>query len=165
MRDNDPSKPLSYDLINEMTYTNFVVRESLRYRPPVLMVPYVVKQKFPVTETYSAPKGSMLIPTLYPALHDPEVYDDPDSFIPERWYDASKEMTNRNWLVFGTGPHVCLGQNYVLMLFTGMLGKYMMNADLIHHKTPLSEEIKVFATIFPKDDLIMEWHSRDPSKL
>lgn len=165
VRDNDPTKPLSYDLINEMTYTNFVVRESLRYRPPVLMVPYVVKQKFPVTETYSAPKGSMLIPTLYPALHDPEVYDDPDSFIPERWYDASKEMTNRNWLVFGTGPHVCLGQNYVLMLFTGMLGKYMMNADLVHHKTPLSEEIKVFATIFPKDDLIMEWHSRDPSKL
>lgn len=165
VRDNDPFKPLTYDLINEMTYTNFVVRESLRYRPPVLMVPYVVKQKFPVTETYSAPKGSMLIPTLYPALHDPEVYDDPDSFIPERWYDATKEMTTRNWLVFGTGPHVCLGQNYVLMLFTGMLGKYMMHADLVHHKTPLSEEIKVFATIFPKDDLIMEWHSRDPSKV
>lgn len=165
VRDNDHSKPLSYDMINEMTYTNYVVRETLRYRPPVIMVPYVVKQKFPVTETYSAPKGSMLIPTLYPALHDPEIYDEPDSFIPERWYDASKEMTNRNWLVFGTGPHVCLGQNYVLMLFTGMLGKFLMHADLVHHTTPLSEQIKVFATIFPKDDLIMEWHSRDPSKV
>ncbi|ABN67572.1 cytochrome P450 [Scheffersomyces stipitis CBS 6054] len=162
VRNNDPSVPLSLDLINEMSYTNNVVKESLRYRPPVLMVPYVVKQSFPVTETYTAPKGSMIIPTLYPALHDPEVYEDPDTFIPERWENATGDMYKRNWLVFGTGPHVCLGKNYVLMLFTGMLGKFVMNADLIHHKTALSEEIKVFATIFPKDDLIMEWKSRNP---
>lgn len=44
VRNNDPSVPLSLDLINEMSYTNNVVKESLRYRPPVLMVPYVVKQ-------------------------------------------------------------------------------------------------------------------------
>ncbi|KAI5949335.1 ERG5 [Candida jiufengensis] len=162
VRNNDPSVPLTLDLINEMTYTNYAVRESLRYRPPVLMVPYVVKKSFPVTETYSAPKGSMIIPTLYPALHDPEVYEDPDSYIPERWANPVGDMNKRNWLVFGTGPHVCLGQNYVLMTFTGMLGKFLMNSDLIHHKTKLSEEIKVFATIFPKDDLILEWKKRDP---
>ena len=50
------------------------------------------------------------------------------------------------------------------MLFTGMLGKFVMNSDMIHHKTDLSEEIKVFATIFPKDDLILEWKKRDPLK-
>lgn len=162
VRNNDPSIPLNLDLINQMTYTNNVVKETLRYRPPVLMVPYVVKQAFPVTDTYTAPKGSMIIPTLYPALHDPEVYSDPDSFIPERWENATGDMNKRNWLVFGTGPHVCLGKTYVLMLFTGMLGKFVMNSDLIHHKTELSEEIKVFATIFPKDDLILEWKKRNP---
>ncbi|EGW29913.1 cytochrome P450 [Spathaspora passalidarum NRRL Y-27907] len=162
VRNNDPNQRLSLELINQMTYTNNVVKESLRYRPPVLMVPYVVKEKFPVTETYTAPKGSMIVPTLYPALHDPEVYDDPDTFIPERWENATGDMYKRNWLVFGTGPHVCLGKNYVLMLFTGMLGKFVMNADLIHHKTDLSEQIKVFATIFPKDDLWLEWKARDP---
>ena len=164
VRNNNPDVRLSLDLINEMTYTNNVVKESLRYRPPVLMVPYVVKKSFPVTESYTAPKGAMIIPTLYPALHDPEVYDEPDSFIPERWENASGDMYKRNWLVFGTGPHVCLGKNYVLMLFTGMLGKFVMNSDMIHHKTDLSEEIKVFATIFPKDDLILEWKKRDPLK-
>ncbi|KAF5209885.1 RNA polymerase C-22 sterol desaturase [Clavispora lusitaniae] len=126
------------------------------------MVPYVVKQPFPVTPEYTAPKGSMVIPTLYPALHDPEVYPDPDSFIPERWENATGDMNKRSWLVFGSGPHVCLGQQYVMMLFTGMLGKYLMNSEIKHHVTPLSEEIKVFATIFPKDDLILEWEKRDP---
>lgn len=162
VRDNLPEKRLDLDLINKMSYTYDVVREVLRYRPPVLMVPYVVKQPFPVTPEYTAPKGSMIIPTLYPALHDPEVYPDPDSFIPERWANPTGDMTKRSWLVFGSGPHVCLGQQYVMMLFTAMLGKFVMNSNLKHHVTELSEEIKVFATIFPKDDLILEWERRDP---
>lgn len=165
VRNQDPTKRLDLDLINQMHYTNNVVRETLRYRPPVIMVPYVVKQPFPITEDYTVPKGSMVIPTLYPALHDPEVYPDPDSFKPERWENPTTNMNNRNWLVFGTGSHVCLGKNYVLMLFTGMLGKFVMNSDLVHHVTPLSEEIKVFATIFPKDDLILEWKKRDPLRV
>lgn len=165
VRGGDPSKPLSLDLINQMKFTNCVVKELLRYRPPVLMVPYVVKQPFPVTEDYTAPKGAMIIPTLYPALHDPEVYPDPDSFVPERWMNPVGDMEKRNWLVFGTGPHVCLGKNYVMMLFTGMLGKFLMGADLDHTVTPLSEQIKVFATIFPQDDLILQWYKRDPHKV
>lgn len=144
-----------------MKYTNNTVRETLRYRPPVLMVPYVVKKNFPITDSYTAPKGSMVIPTLYPALHDPEVFEDAESFIPERWENPTGDMDKRNWLPFGVGPHVCLGQKYVLMLFTGMLGKFLMGADLVHHKTDLSEEIKVFATIFPKDDLILEFRRRE----
>lgn len=40
-----------------MTYTRAVVRELLRYRPPVIMVPYEVKKAFPITDTYTIPKG------------------------------------------------------------------------------------------------------------
>lgn len=165
VRNNDLSKKLDLDLIGEMTYTNNVVRESLRYRPPVLMVPYLAKQPFPITKDYSVPKGAMVIPTFYPSLHDPEIYENPDDFIPERWDNATDEMTKRNWLVFGYGPHACIGKNYVLTLFTGLLGKAMLYAELKHHITDLSEEIKVFATIFPKDDLVLEWNRRDPTKV
>lgn len=161
VRGGDKSVPLDLALISKMKYTKAVVLETLRYRPPVLMVPYMVKEKFPITADYNVPKGAMVVPTLYPALHDPEVYEDPESFLPERWENPSKEMENRNWLPFGTGPHVCLGKNYVVQLFTGMLGKIAMGVDLVHHKTELSEEIKVFATIFPKDDLILEFKRRE----
>lgn len=163
VRNNDPNAPLTLELIEKMKYTDMVVRETLRYRPPVIMVPYVVKQKFAVNETYTAPKGAMLIPTLYPALHDPEVYEHPDDFIPERWFEGSKaNEAKKNWLVFGTGPHVCLGQTYVMMTFTALLGKALMFNDLHHQVTPLSEEIKVFATIFPKDDLLLSFTPRNP---
>ncbi|KAH3670303.1 hypothetical protein WICMUC_004872 [Wickerhamomyces mucosus] len=163
VRNGDPTIPLTGDLIDKMTYTNMVVKETLRYRPPVIMVPYVAKQSFPITENYNAPKGSMIIPSVYPSLHDPEAYENPDEFIPERWVEGSQANENKkNWLVFGTGPHVCLGQTYVMMTFTALIGKALLYNDLIHKITPLSEEIKVFATIFPQDDLILQFKPRDP---
>lgn len=53
----------------------------------------------------------MVVATLYPALHDPEAYVDPETFNPDRWLEGGEaEAAAKNWLVFGTGPHYCLGQ-------------------------------------------------------
>lgn len=164
IRNNDLSVGLSLDLINEMKYTNAVVKECLRYRPPVTMVPYVAKQEFPITKDYNVPKGAMIIPTFYPSLHDPEIYENPDDFIPERWYEATDNMLKRNYLVFGYGAHACIGKNYVYTLFAGLLGKALLKCDLTHYPTELSEEIEVFATIFPKDHLTLKWNKYDPFK-
>lgn len=163
VRNNDLSVPLSIELIENMIYTNMVVKETLRYRPPVLMVPYKVKKEFPITSSYSAPKGSLVVPALYPSLHDPEVYENPDDFVPERWVEGSiANESKKNWLVFGSGPHVCLGQLYVMMIFTALIGKFVLHTDFKHKITPLSEKIKVFATIFPMDDLLLTFKRRNP---
>lgn len=164
IRNGNPYEKLTGDLIDKMTYTNMCVKEALRYRPPVIMVPYKAKKSYPITENYSVPKGAMIIPSVYPALHDPEVYENPEEYIPERWVEGSPaNEAKKNWLVFGTGTHVCLGQTYVLMTFAALIGKACMFTDMDHKVTPLSEKVKVFATIFPKDDVIMRFHKRDPT--
>lgn len=48
---------LNMDQLESLTYTRAVVKELLRYRPPVLMIPYEVKKPFPLTDTYTVPKG------------------------------------------------------------------------------------------------------------
>lgn len=94
--------------------------------------------------------GSMVIPTTYPALRDPEIYENPDVFDPERYYTGdAEEKGAKNWLVFGTGPHYCIGQHYAMLNLALMVGKFSLLMDWEHHATPISEEIKVFATIFP----------------
>lgn len=161
VREGDMSKRLDVEMVEKMTYTRNVVRECLRLRPPVILVPYVAKSKYPITSDYSVPKGAMVIPSIYPALHDPDVYADPDVFDPDRWYPGSPaEMAKKNWLVFGTGPHVCLGQNYVLMHLAAMIGKASLQLDWTHEITPDSEKIKVFATIFPQDDCLLKFSPR-----
>ena len=166
LRNGNKFAPLTMELLESMQYTRAVVKETLRYRPPVLMVPYIAKKNFPITESYTIPKGeyllmpslfhdanisgSMVVPATYPALHDPEVYPNPDSFDPERWLAGDAEKQAKNWLVFGTGPHYCLGQTYATLHLMAMIGKASMFLDWKHHATPLSEKIKLFATIFPE---------------
>ena len=149
-RNGDPSVRFSMDLLENLPYSRAVIKETLRYRPPVIMVPYVVKKAFPVSETYTAPKGSMIIPSCWPALHDPEAYPDPHTFDPERWISGTAEQQTKNWLVFGTGPHYCLGQTYAQLNLIGMIGKASLALDWTHFPTERSEDIEVFACLFPK---------------
>lgn len=152
-RNGDRNMPWTMDMIEKQTYTRAVVKETLRYRPPVIMVPYIAKKAFPITDTYTAPKGSMVIPTTYPALHDPEAYPNPDYFDPDRWITGDAEKQIKNWLVFGTGPHYCIGQEYAKNNLQAMIGMASMFLDWEHQVTPKSELIEVFATIFPQ-----VWH-------
>ncbi|KAF8457560.1 cytochrome P450 sterol C-22 desaturase [Kalaharituber pfeilii] len=163
VREGDPYKPINVDMLDKMVYTRAVVKETLRYRPPVTMVPYEVKKDFPVVDNYVVPKGSMIVPTLYPALHDPEVYVNPETFNPDRWLEGGEaEAAVKNWLVFGTGPHYCLGQTYAIYNFMSMISLASLMMDWEHHVTPKSEEIKVFATIFPMDDCLLTFKGRLP---
>lgn len=103
--------------LDNMHFTRACVKETLRYRPPVIMVPYLVKKDYPVTPTYTAKKGTMLIPSTWLSLHDKEAYGShggPDVWAPERWTEGNAEEHGKNWLVFGTGPHYCLGQTYAI---------------------------------------------------
>lgn len=111
VRGNDVDAPLTLELVDEMSYTRAAVKESLRLMPPVIMVPYLAKKPFPVSPDYTAPAGTMVIPSFWNSLHDETVYPEADKFIPERWLpkpDGAKplaEMSPQNYMVWGSGPH------------------------------------------------------------
>ncbi|KAF2479697.1 ERG5, C-22 sterol desaturase [Neohortaea acidophila] len=158
----DPRAPVKFEDLEKMEYTRACVKETLRYRPPVIMVPYLVKKDFPIPESnYVAKKGSMIIPTTWLALHDPQAYPEPDTYNPERWISGNAEEQGKNWLVFGTGPHYCLGQNYAILNLMLLLHKVSSVLEWDHTITDQSEEIRVFATIFPMDDLLLTFRPRE----
>ncbi|KAL2862630.1 cytochrome P450 [Aspergillus lucknowensis] len=151
-RAGDRSRPLDLPTLeNLLPYTNAVIKELLRHRPPVIFVPYLATRNFPISPSYTVPRGSMIVPSCYPALHDPEAYPNPDVFDPGRWITGDAETKTKNWLVFGAGPHECLARRYVPLSMAGMIGKAAMEMDWVHHATERSEEIRVFATLFPMD--------------
>ena len=148
-RGGDRDRPFDLPMIESLTYTSAVIRELLRHRPPVIFVPYLATKSFPVTENYTVPKGSMIIPSCYPALHNPDVFPNPEEFDPDRWITGDAASKTKNWLVFGAGPHECLARRYVPLMMAAMVGKAALELDWEHHATEKSEEIKVFATLFP----------------
>lgn len=65
VRAGDFESPISLAMVEQMTYTNAVVKEILRYRPPVIMVPYLAKKDFKIDDNYTVPKGTMIIPSFW----------------------------------------------------------------------------------------------------
>jgi len=137
------------DITNAVRTTNAVVKELLRHRPPVIFVPYAATKAFPVTLDYTVPKGAMIVPSCYPALRDPVVFPNLTHFDPDRWITGDAETKAKNWLVFDAGAHDCLARKYVPLIIAHMIGKASLELDWVHHATQRSEEIRVFATLFP----------------
>jgi C-22 sterol desaturase len=153
-RGGDRNKPFDLTILESLTYTNAVIKELLRHRPPVIFVPYLALKDFPITPSYTVPKGSMVMASCYPALHNSDVYPNADDFNPDRWISGNAESKTKNWLVFGAGPHDCLARRYVPLSMAAMIGKAALELDWKHHATEKSDEIKVFCTLFPMVSII-----------
>lgn len=86
----------------------------------------------------------MVIPSFYNSLHDPEVYPEPDNFYPERWLDeqGSASSNPKNYLVFGSGPHKCIGLEYAQMNIAIVLATAVTMMNFEHELTPLSSKVE-----------------------
>lgn len=115
---------------------------------PFLQVPYKCKKPFPINENYTVPVGSMVIPSFYNSLHDSEIYPEPEKFHPERWLDSkgSANSNSQNYLVFGSGPHKCIGLEYAQMTIALMLANAAVLMNFEHEITPRSGEVEYVAT-------------------
>ncbi|EKM60712.1 uncharacterized protein PHACADRAFT_246788 [Phanerochaete carnosa HHB-10118-sp] len=162
VRGGDYEKPVTLEMMDEMLYLRAMVKETLRVKPPVTMVPYKVKKAFPISEDYTVPSGSMVIPSFYNSLHDPGVFPEPEKFLPERWLDpdSSANTNPRNYLVFGSGPHKCIGIEYAIMNTALVLGDAAVLLNWEHELTPLSDKVQIIATLFPQDGCKLKFSSR-----
>nr|BAK09507.1 cytochrome P450 [Postia placenta] len=158
VRAGDFEKPMTLEMMDEMSYLRAVVKESLRVKPPVTMVPYKTLKAFPISDDYTVPAGSMIIPSFYNSLHDAEVFPEPDAFTPERWLDAngSANQNPRNYLVFGSGPHKCIGIEYAVMNIGLVLADAAVLMNWDHVRTEKSDKVQIIATLFPQDGCLLK---------
>jgi cytochrome P450 family 710 subfamily A protein len=152
--DDKLAETLTAETLAAMPYTRQVVREILRYRPPAPMVPQVAMRPFRLGPDYVAPKGAFIIPDIVSACHqgftDGEAFD-PDRFSPERREDVAFAG---NYLVFGHGPHYCVGKEYAINHLVAFLALASTSLDWERTRTDESDRVLYLPTIYPADALI-----------
>jgi cytochrome P450 len=94
-------------------YLTATIQETLRRRPVLPnTAPRLVKQPIEVGGWRYEP-DVCLVANAYLVHHDPEIYDDPYAFRPERFLE--KPPGTYTWIPFGGGRRRCLGASFALL--------------------------------------------------
>jgi len=106
-----PDKKLEEKDIDNLPYLQGVVRETMRLHPPIpLLVPRKAIHDIEYMG-YHIPKDTQLFMNTYAIGRDPEVWDEPDTFKPERFIGSNIDYKGQNYelIPFGAGRRMCAG--------------------------------------------------------
>lgn len=108
-------------------YLDAVCRETLRIHPVVPLVARQVQQPFEI-EGYAIPPGVTVSACIYLTHHRPDLYPEPDTFLPERFLE--REYSPYEWLPFGGGARRCLAMPLALLEMRIVIATILSDWDL-----------------------------------
>ncbi|CAK9146675.1 unnamed protein product, partial [Ilex paraguariensis] len=144
--------PITPEQLSKMRFTQAVAKEIVRFRPPGIVMPHVVLENFQLTENYTIPKGTIVFPSIFESSFqgfvEPHRFD-PDRFMEERQEDR---IYKKNFLVFGTGAHQCVGQRFAINHLVLFIAIFTSLIDFKRHRTDGCDDFVYVPTIIPKDE-------------
>ncbi|KAL7027300.1 hypothetical protein ACKWTF_005399 [Chironomus riparius] len=107
------SKELTYEMLGKMKYLDCCIDEALRKYPivPVIFRECTKDHTFSGTN-WTIEKGTQIFIPILAIQRDPEVYDNPMEFIPDRFIDSPSgngKSEGLYYMPFGDGPRNCIG--------------------------------------------------------
>lgn len=112
---DDPSTPCTFVHFQEMKYFELVIKESLRLNPPVAAIGRQTLEPIYI-QGVKIPTGTYLTFPIYAIHRNPEVFPEPEKFIPERFVNFDQQ--NRNpyaYIPFSAGNRNCIGKISIKM--------------------------------------------------
>ncbi|WP_255152511.1 cytochrome P450 [Halorarius halobius] len=101
--------------VDELTYTDKLLTETLRLFPPVYSLPREAAEDV-TFDGYRVPGGERLMLPLRIVQRDPRFFEDPETFRPERWSKQFRqELHDFAYAPFGGGPRICIGRQFALL--------------------------------------------------
>ena len=131
---------IDYNSMTSLPYMEAVIYETLRMYPPVT---YFVNRRAAEDYSYKGqiiPKGTSVTAAV-PQIHrNPEFWEDPDKFDPERFNKENKSRINPvHWQSFGTGPRNCVGMRFALLEIKLAIAEILPSTALSPDQTPRLE--------------------------
>ncbi|KAL2544629.1 Cytochrome [Forsythia ovata] len=115
--------------VQNLSYLKMVIKESLRLYPPgPLLGPRISKEKC-IISGYDIPVNTIAVINGWAIARDPDVWDNPEIFEPERFSNISTSYTGAHFelIPFGAGRRICPGISF------GIAGIELSLAYLLYH--------------------------------
>jgi cytochrome P450 len=128
--DADVDRPIAWAEGLKMSYYQACIKEALRFHPATAQIlPRVVPKGGVELCGFALPEGTVVGCNAWTIHRDRDLYgEDADSFIPERWLDASPEQARKMeslLFTFGAGKRACVGKNIAILEITKFVPEFI----------------------------------------
>ncbi|KAK9819856.1 hypothetical protein WJX72_003332 [[Myrmecia] bisecta] len=108
--------PVQVEHLAHLVYTEAVLKEALRLRPPVWLTDRQLAEDDVLPGGYQLKKGEYVAIAPFAYQHDPHIWPNADQFDPDRFVDggAAEQLPKFAWMPFGAGFRRCIGQTFAM---------------------------------------------------
>ncbi|XP_031477304.1 cytochrome P450 71A1-like [Nymphaea colorata] len=147
--------------LHQLLYLKLVIKETLRQHPPLpLLVPRVSSQECNVGG-YSIPAKTRVIVNAWAIGRDPNSWQNPEEFIPERFVNCHFDYKGQNFefIPFGSGRRMCPGHHFAMAVVELVLANLIYCFDWELPCGKLLEDIDMIeapgSTVHKRDALVL----------
>ncbi|XP_023162666.2 cytochrome P450 9c1 [Drosophila hydei] len=129
-------KPLDYDSLMGMKYLDCIISESLRKWPPAIVIDRMCSADFELKDEAGAlivklSKGDLVHVPIVALHYDPDNFEEPEKFRPERFDEEHKhEIRPNTYVPFGVGQRSCIGNRLALMEVKSLIYQMVLRFHL-----------------------------------
>lgn len=141
------------DDMSKLPYTKATIYEVMRRSTVVPMGTTHATNRTVELEGHIIPKNSHVIPLLHAVHMDPDVWEEPESFRPERFLTAEGTVQKpKHFMPFGAGQRMCLGDTLAEMELQLFFSSLLHTYDIENPRTELpSLKGTAGVTVTPQD--------------
>ncbi|KAJ6733477.1 CYTOCHROME P450 FAMILY 78 PROTEIN [Salix koriyanagi] len=136
--------------VSKLPYLQAVVKEALRVHPPGPLLSWarLCSSDVQLSNGMVIPADTTAMVNMWAITHDPNVWEDPLEFKPERFIEADVDVRGGDLSLapFGAGRRVCPGKNLGLATVTLWVAKLVSHFKWVpdvEHPVDLSEVLKL----------------------
>jgi cytochrome P450 len=123
-------RELTSDDVPRLRYTVQVVHEALRLCPPGPSIPRLIIRDIEV-DGYLVKAGTLCTVGVYAMHHDPELWDRPVEFDPDRFSPERAAGRDRwQYIPFSAGPRTCIGDHFAMLEATLALATIIRRTEI-----------------------------------
>jgi steroid delta-isomerase-like uncharacterized protein len=139
--------------VAKLRYTRAVIEEVLRLDPPIWLLTRTSVEEDEIGG-YAIPAGALVAISPYLIHRHPDLWEEPERFLPERFLSGDPLTGSCRYLPFGHGPRHCAGKSFATLEMPLALAAIYSEFELTL-TTGRVPEPEALVTLRPRHGLLM----------